>query len=110
MTTLTLKKTVEAMHQDQQGDAHTWKWLLKTYPQLFNQPVPLKIGVRADLARQLPESVTRRSLARAISSWCHSKAYQEALAAGGARHGLEGPSGVVTPRQQTKAVGKLNNC
>ncbi len=85
--------------------------LCEAFPDCFNQaaPKPLKVGIGLevlDLAGTHPAltEVTRTQLRRALKIYTRRFIYRKALAAGGARYGLDGqPAGEVTPDQQTFA-------
>ena len=119
MATLTLRKStprVEAIRKEaqrtdiQKMDDLTWQWMRKNYPHLFknlNQPRLLAINIHRDLQEASPASISNKSVCRVVSRLCRRKQYLKALAAGGKRHGLTGPSGAVTPEQQAKADGSI---
>ena len=79
-----------------------WPKVFRSWPQ---PPVPLKIGIRNDIAAALGESVTPVALTAALNRWCRSLAYLKAIAQVGAvRVDLQGqPAGSVTPEEAALA-------
>lgn len=77
--------------------------LHELYPELFTLRAakPLKIGIHKDLAEDGKLSKTR--IRRALNFYVRQLAYLRAVAAGGERHGLTGPSGEVTEKDQAHA-------
>lgn len=69
--------------------------LREMFPAGFTEPpVPLAVGLRQQLRAAIPPLATERKLRRAITWWCHSPAYLEAVAAGQERRNIDGtPSG-----------------
>lgn len=86
------------------------EWLLSSWPVLFNplSPVPLAIGIRRDLLKIRPDRVSDRGVRRALRWWCSSPAYLDALARGGRRYGLTGPTEMVTGEQRDRAARQLS--
>lgn len=84
-------------------------WLVATFPELFNpeRPVPLAIGIKRVLLRQRPANITHAGLSRALAQWTDGLLYHRAVAAGGLRHGLAGPAGIVTAEDRAYAKSAL---
>jgi ProP effector len=67
---------------------------------------PLKLGVHLDLVER--GVLLRRECHRVLGRYCQRRAYQSALAAGGARFDLDGkPSGEVSAAEQDHAKGAV---
>ncbi|MEN3262563.1 ProQ/FinO family protein [Sodalis endosymbiont of Spalangia cameroni] len=87
--------------------------LVAHWPQLFSleQPKPLKIGIAADIykdikAREL--ELTRAKASAALMFYTQTPAYQQAVHAGGSRFDLGGqPCGEITEEQQAHALKQL---
>lgn len=113
MTTLTLKRPVQRATADVKPDPHPRRaareWLAATFPALFNpaDPAPLALGIKRTLLRQRPPAVSYSGVTRALSQWTDGLPYLRAVAAGGPRHGLDGPAGVVTDDEQAHAQATL---
>lgn len=86
-------------------------WLAATYLATFNPdtPLPLKIGIHADLLARHPD-LDPATLRRALKRYCERRAYQLALAREGAvRVDLDGqPAGEVLEDQRKFAKLKLD--
>jgi ProP effector len=86
-------------------------WLMETYSATFSldKPLPLKVGVRDDLAARHPD-LAPATLRRALKRYCDRRPYQLALAREGAcRVDLDGqPAGEVLEDQRKYAKAKLN--
>jgi len=63
------------------------QWMRREYPELFTagNVRPLAIGIQKDLAEARPENVSHLGISRALARWVQQSAYQQALAAEGAR-------------------------
>ena len=86
------------------------RWLRQRWPDLFDpdRPRPLAVGIHhallEALAAEQPPPCSRTALRRALYAWCRRPAYLVAVAAGGARHGLDGrPAETITPDQRQQA-------
>lgn len=76
--------------------------------EVFRKPVPLAIGIRDELTASFADEMTPAEIALALAFWVRRKAYQQQLAAGGQRFGLDGkPAGEVTAEQRALAAEKL---
>lgn len=70
-------------------------------------PIPLRVGIRADLIARYPAADTAR-IGRWLAQWCSTDQYQRQLATGGPRFDLEGaPAGEITREQAEKAATRL---
>lgn len=80
------------------------------FPSTFklDAPVPLKVGIRADLAAALPEKDPR--IVNAFLAWyCGRKVYLHCLAPGAPRIGLDGePHGAVDVAHSLRAATMLS--
>ena len=63
------------------------QWMRREYPALFTagNPKPLAIGIQQHLVKARPETVSHLGISRALTRWVQQSAYQQALAAEGAR-------------------------
>ncbi|ECS8430933.1 proQ/FINO family protein [Salmonella enterica] len=103
----------EGMNRRQWKNVKNMRRVLAFWPELFNldNPKPLKVGVLDDLMQDISArnlTIGAGVLKAAIASYTRRIRYQKALAAGGARHDLNGqPCGEITPEQQQKAADAL---
>ncbi|EAA7986692.1 prop effector [Salmonella enterica] len=87
--------------------------VLASWPELFDLDnlKPLKVGVLDDLLQDVTArnlTIGAGGLKAAIASYTRRIRYQKALAAGGARHDLNGQlCGEITPEQQHEAADTL---
>lgn len=81
--------------------------LAEAFPQLFNlqSAHPLAIGIHTQLAEAGLLSKTK--IRRGLGFYVRQRAYLKAVAAGGPRQGLQGPSGAVTPEEAEYATQQL---
>jgi hypothetical protein len=65
--------------------------LVERFPAVFAKPVPLAIGIYTELRAAMPiAELTTADLRAFLGCWTGRKAYQDALARGGRRIGLDG--------------------
>jgi ProP effector len=86
------------------------KLLCDRFPQTFSRrgPLPLKIGVYADVFAALAGAVEPRDLKSALRAYTSNAGYLRALSAGAARIGLDGAqAGSVTPEDEAVAKERL---
>ncbi|WP_088346355.1 MULTISPECIES: ProQ/FINO family protein [Rhodomicrobium] len=70
-------------------------------------PVPLKVGIRADLAARFPGAESD-AIGRWLAGWTVTDQYQMQVAAGGVRRDLDGePAGDITPEHAETARERL---
>lgn len=92
--------------------------LAARFPGCFTPPNsatkrPLKLGIALDLVvvpvlDEAGKPIATRHLHIAIAVYCAGERYARALAAGGARYGLDGePAGEVSEAHQAEATGRL---
>jgi ProP effector len=80
------------------------------FPSTFDpaSPKPLKVGIRLDIEKRLPET-SRRSIRKALMRWCSQEPYLRAIVAGGPRLDLDGnPAGEVTQGERSHALRRLH--
>lgn len=103
----------EGMNRRQWKNFKHMRRVLALWPELFDldNPKPLKVGVLDDLMQDISARnliIGAGVLKAAIASYTRRIRYQKALAAGGARHDLNGqPCGEITPEQQQEAADAL---
>lgn len=111
MTTLHLARPLARPAESVQPDPRraAREWLCATFPELFNpaSPLPLAVGIKRHLLRRRPATVSYSGLSRALSQWTDALPYHRAIAAGGHRYGLDGPSGAVSADEQAHALAVL---
>lgn len=78
------------------------------FPQCFNfkNPIPLKVGIEADVIKNLPEGaiISRKKLQRAIKYYVSNIKYRKTLIRSTFRHDLYGkPTGAVDPNHKADA-------
>jgi ProP effector len=81
--------------------------LAAAFPELFNlqAAVPLAIGIHTQLAAS--NNLSKTKIRRGLGFYVRQRAYLKALAAGGPRQGLAGPSGEVTSEEAEHAKQQL---
>lgn len=68
--------------------------------------IPLKVGIRADVARRCPD-IPWQAIHSALGDYCRGERYQGALKEGSFRIDLDGlPAGFVTASHAAFATGK----
>jgi ProP effector len=78
------------------------------YPAVFGKPVPLAIGVFAELVAIFAEEMAVDEISLALVLWTRRRGYQRALAAGGERRRLDGtPAGRVSDEHRALAAAWL---
>lgn len=103
----------EGMNRRQWKNFKHMRRVLALWPELFDldNPKPLKVGVLDDLMRDISArnlTIGAGVLKAAIASYTRRIRYQKALAAGGARHDLNGePCGEVTETAIKHATERL---
>jgi len=115
MATLCLKKPSPRFEKQKQQPPErvttsaARRYLCAEYPDLFSRssPRPLAIGIHKQLRLLLPDWLPMNAVRRFLSVWTIRRAYLEALARGGPRHGVNGIAGSVTAEQVESAVSKL---
>jgi|GEM_PF-2003113 len=78
------------------------------FPQCFNfkRPLPLKVGIEADVIKNLPEGafISRKKLQRAIKYYVSNINYRKTLIKSTFRHDLQGkPTGAIDPDHKVEA-------
>ena len=87
----------------------TKAWLESTYPNAFsfNNPKPLKIGVRKELLLA-PSPYSKRQVNKCLGVYCSTKAYLEAITIGDWRYDLNGAQvEPITQEQKDHAAKQL---
>ena len=81
--------------------------LAEAFPQLFNLQAaqPLAIGIHTELAAA--GTLSKTKIRRGLGFYVRQRAYLKAVAAGGPRQGLQGPSGEVTAAEAEHAQQQL---
>jgi ProP effector len=81
--------------------------LVERYPATFNEPRPLKVGVKRDILAEIP-SISRQGLRGFLKKHCGSVEYLKLLVEGASRFALNGDiAGAVTATEAEHAVGQL---
>jgi len=90
-------------------DQLTLAWLLHEYPALFSihHSTPLAIGIRNELRKVRPGTVSNASLRRVLAQWCWQPGYLKAVATTRHRYGLNGESGCVSRQHRGRARALL---
>jgi sRNA-binding protein len=86
------------------------RWLTSTYPSLFvaHLPLPFAVGFFDEVLETLPETISRRSVRRAMQAWCNRPSYHKAVAIGAHRYGLDcKPAGEISEKAREHAKQRL---
>ncbi|NPD69007.1 ProQ/FinO family protein (plasmid) [Lichenicola cladoniae] len=82
--------------------------LLRHWPAVFTDPVPLAIGVTVQIRAGMGKGVTTTAIRRAVHRWVTSVGYLSALAGGEERRNLDGsPAGVPSQEHRQRARQQL---
>jgi ProP effector len=88
------------------------KVLCEQFPQTFSRrgPLPLKIGIYADVLAALSGALEPRDLKSALRAYTSNAGYLRALSAGAPRVGLDGnEAGTVTAQDEAVAKERLSD-
>lgn len=78
------------------------------FPKAFGKPVPLAISIHDELTTIFADEMAPAEIALALAFWVRRKAYQQQLATGGQRFGLDGiPVGEVSAEHRALAEAWL---
>lgn len=91
-------------HLDNGADSTTLLNSLRAEYPVFNQYLPLVIGIQSAVSAALPDAHVR-SIGRALAMHCHTDRYLRSIVAGGPRYALDATvCGEVSVAQRVAAV------